>query len=48
MLSALVDYLPDPCFVIDRDKIVIAWNRAREQLTGVGRETMLGKLKFVT
>ncbi len=42
----VVDYLPDPCFVIDREKKVIAWNRGMEQLTGVPRHQMLGKGQY--
>ena len=45
-LTDVVDYLPDPCFVIDREKYVIAWNREMEGLTGVSRETMLGKGRY--
>jgi len=40
---AIIDFLPDPTFVIDADGKVIAWNRAMEELTGVGAAGMIGK-----
>ncbi|HOW85107.1 MAG TPA: PAS domain S-box protein [Candidatus Aminicenantes bacterium] len=39
----LIEFLPDATFVIDRDKRVVAWNRACEALTGVKREAVLGR-----
>ncbi|UFS68942.1 ATP-binding protein [Geomonas sp. RF6] len=39
----IVEFLPDPTFVVDKEKRVIAWNRALEELTGVGKEEMLGR-----
>ena len=45
-LTDVVDHLPDPCFVIDREKSVIAWNVEMERLTGVPREEMLGKGQY--
>jgi two-component system NtrC family sensor kinase len=42
-LSDIIDFLPDATFVIDRDKKVIAWNKAVEEMTGVKKEDMLGK-----
>ena len=42
-LAEMIDFLPDATFVIDREGIVIAWNRAMEELTGVPAESMLGK-----
>ncbi len=41
--SDIIEFLPDAICVIDRDKKVIAWNRAMEKLTGVSKEDMLGK-----
>ena len=34
-LANIIEFLPDATFVIDRDKKVIAWNRASEESTGV-------------
>ncbi|MDA8097783.1 MAG: sensor domain-containing diguanylate cyclase [Clostridia bacterium] len=42
-LKAIIDSLPDATFAIDRDKRVIAWNRALEELTGVRKEDIIGK-----
>lgn len=42
-LMTIIDFLPDATFVIDRDKRVIAWNRALEKMTGVGKEEVIGK-----
>ncbi|MBN1605649.1 MAG: PAS domain S-box protein [Polyangiaceae bacterium] len=39
----IVEFLPDATFVIDRDKRVVAWNRACETMTGVQKETLLGR-----
>ncbi|HET8539161.1 MAG TPA: PAS domain S-box protein [Anaeromyxobacter sp.] len=39
----LVESLPDAAFVIDRDKRIVAWNRACEVLTGVERQALLGR-----
>ena len=43
LLMDIVEALPDPTFVVDADKCVIAWNRAVEALTGVKKETVLGQ-----
>ncbi len=42
-LLDIVEFLPDATFVIDRDKKVIAWNRAIEVMTGIHKEDILGK-----
>lgn len=42
-LMDIIEFLPDATFVIDRDKRVIAWNRACENMTGVKKEAMLGQ-----
>ncbi len=42
-LQNIVEFSPDPTFVIDRDKKVIAWNRAIEEMTGVRKEEILGQ-----
>jgi diguanylate cyclase (GGDEF)-like protein/PAS domain S-box-containing protein len=42
-LSDIIEYLPDPTFVIDRDGKVIAWNRAIEEMTGVQEKQIIGK-----
>jgi PAS domain S-box-containing protein len=42
-LQDIINFLPDATFVIDKNKKVIAWNRAIEEMTGVKREDILGK-----
>jgi PAS domain S-box-containing protein len=39
----VVNFLPDPTFVIDKKSIVISWNRAMEDLTGIRAKDILGK-----
>ncbi|MCX5814838.1 MAG: PAS domain S-box protein, partial [Proteobacteria bacterium] len=45
-LFDIIDFLPDATLVIDRDKRVVAWNRAIEEMTGVPKEEMLGKSDY--
>ncbi len=42
-LGDIIDFLPDATFAIDRKGIIIAWNRAIEEMTGVPAAVMLGK-----
>ncbi|MFH1841693.1 MAG: ATP-binding protein [bacterium] len=42
-LHDMVEFLPDPTFVVDKDRKVIAWNRALHELTNVPKEEMIGK-----
>jgi PAS domain S-box-containing protein len=42
-LSDIIEFLPDPTWVIDIDERVIAWNRAVEKITGVKKDEILGK-----
>lgn len=41
-LADVIDFLPDATFVIDGDGMVIAWNRAMEQLTGLATKDIVG------
>ena len=45
-LLDIIEFFPDATFVIDRNKKVIAWNRALEIMTGVPKAKMLGKGNF--
>jgi len=45
-LVDIIDFLPDPTFVIDQEHRVIAWNPAIEQLTGVTKNEILGCTEF--
>jgi signal transduction histidine kinase/CheY-like chemotaxis protein len=42
-LGDIINFLPDPTFVINRDGVVIAWNRAIEKMTGIKAANILGK-----
>lgn len=42
-LQDIIEFLPDPTFVIDASKRVIAWNRAIETISGVSKEEILGR-----
>jgi PAS domain S-box-containing protein len=42
-LAELFDFLPDATFAIDTQGAVIAWNRAMETMSGVGKADVLGK-----
>ncbi|WP_198295683.1 EAL domain-containing protein [Imhoffiella purpurea] len=42
-LQDLLNFLPDAMLAIDRDKRVIIWNQAIEQMTGVPAAQMLGR-----
>ncbi len=39
----IIQSLPDPTFVIDRDRKIVAWNRAIEEMTGFSRDKMIGR-----
>ena len=42
-LLDIIDFLPDATLVTDSQGRVMAWNRAIEEMTGVGKAQMLGK-----
>jgi PAS domain-containing protein len=45
-LQETIEFIPDPTFIVDCDRKVIAWNNAVENLTGVSREQVLGKTDY--
>ena len=45
-LTDIIDFLPDPTFVIDTKGKVIAWNYAIASLLGVGADEIIGKGNF--
>jgi len=45
-LLSIIEFLPDATFVIDREKRIVAWNRACEIMTGVKKDAMLGQGDF--
>jgi PAS domain S-box-containing protein len=42
-LAQIIDFLPDPTWVVDNEGVVVTWNRALEVLTGIQAEDMVGK-----
>lgn len=42
-MERILEFLPDPTWVVDRSGRVTHWNQAMERLTGVSTEQMLGK-----
>lgn len=40
--AALIDFLPDAMFALDRDGTVVAWNKGMEALTGQPESAMIG------
>jgi PAS domain S-box-containing protein len=42
-LLDIIEFLPDPTFVIDNNKRVIAWNQSCETMTGVSKDLLLGQ-----
>jgi len=46
-LQDIVEFLPDATFVVDKDKQVIAWNRAIEIMTGLKKDEVIGKGDYV-
>ncbi|MFA5294420.1 MAG: SpoIIE family protein phosphatase [Methanoregulaceae archaeon] len=41
-LSDIISFLPDATFAIDREGVVITWNHAMEELTGIPAASMMG------
>ncbi|MEN6512515.1 PAS domain S-box protein [Methanoculleus sp.] len=41
-LRGIIDFLPDPMFVLDRAGTVVIWNRAIESVTGVPKSRIIG------
>ena len=42
-LGQIIDFLPDPTWVIDSEGKVVTWNQAMEKLTGIAAGDMVGK-----
>ncbi|WP_163294158.1 response regulator [Desulfovibrio sp. JC022] len=42
-LNDIIEFLPDPTIVIDSNGIVLAWNKAVEEVSGVSKEDMIGR-----
>lgn len=46
-LNEIIEFLPDPTWVIDINGRVIAWNRAIEQTTAIHKKDIIGKGGYV-
>ncbi|MEJ2100341.1 MAG: PAS domain S-box protein [Desulfobacterales bacterium] len=42
-LAQIINFLPDPTWVIDSEGTVVTWNQAMENLTGIAAADMVGK-----
>ncbi len=42
-LEEIIDFLPDPTFILDRNKNILGWNKAMEIFSGINRGDVLGK-----
>lgn len=45
-LANIINFLPDATFAIDQNGIVISWNKAIEDMTGIKAQDILGKGNF--
>ena len=45
-LADIISFLPDATLAIDREGVVITWNKAMEELTGIPASAMIGKGNF--
>ncbi|HWQ65830.1 MAG TPA: response regulator, partial [Methanospirillum sp.] len=43
LLADIIEFLPDATLVIDMKGVVIAWNRAMEEMTGVAKNEIIGQ-----
>ncbi len=41
-LQETIEFMPDATFIVNRERRVVAWNRAMESLSGIGREEVTG------
>ncbi len=45
-LQDTIEFFPDPTFIVDRNRKVVAWNRAMESLTGTKKSEVIGKTTY--
>jgi len=45
-LLDIIEFFPDPAFLIDQHRQVFAWNSAMEHLTGVSRNEVVGSSRY--
>ncbi len=44
--AAIIEFLPDPTFVVDAQRRVTAWNKAMEVMTGIAKSEVVGTCKY--
>lgn len=44
--ASVLEFLPDPVFVVDKKGTIIFWNKAIEELTGFSSSQMIGKSNY--
>jgi PAS domain S-box-containing protein len=42
-LQEIIEFLPDPTFILDRNRNILGWNKALEEFSGVPKEDIIGK-----
>jgi PAS domain S-box-containing protein len=42
-LNQIIEFLPDPTFIVDRNKNILGWNKALEDFTGIKKSDMIGQ-----
>lgn len=45
-LAEIINFLPDPTFILNHEEKVIAWNPAMEELTNIKTRDIIGKYSF--
>ncbi len=46
-LSDIIEFLPEPTMVVDENGIIVVWNKAIEEVSGVKKEDIIGKGNYV-
>lgn len=46
-LSDIIEFLPEPTMVVDENGIIVVWNRAIEDVSGVKKEDIIGRGDYV-
>jgi diguanylate cyclase (GGDEF)-like protein/PAS domain S-box-containing protein len=46
LLENIIDSLPDAVLAVDREGKALVWNRAAEEMTGIGKEDILGRGEY--
>ncbi|WP_292370308.1 PAS domain S-box protein [Methanoregula sp. UBA64] len=46
LMANLIDFLPDATFAINRENVVISWNRMMEKITGISAGDIMGRATY--